>query len=88
MAVAGGTGNYYPATDPQAMVDSLNTIMIAIQNGSFTTSAAAVSSTSLSSSTVAYLANFVSSDLPYHDWTGDLKAIKLNEVNSLSGYSQ
>lgn len=83
MAVAGGTGNYYPATDPQAMVDSLNTIMIAIQNGSFTTSAAAVSSTSLSSSTVAYLANFVSSDLPYHDWTGDLKAIKLNETTGL-----
>lgn len=78
MAVAGGTDNYYPATDPESLVDSLNTIMVAIQNGTFTTSAAAVSSTHLSSDTVEYQANFVSSDLPYLDWTGNLFAIQLD----------
>jgi type IV pilus assembly protein PilY1 len=78
MAVAGGTDNYYPATDPSTLVDSLNTIMVAIQNGTFTTSAAAVSSTHLNGETVEYQANFVSSDLPYLDWTGNLFAIQLD----------
>ncbi|KTD45148.1 pilus assembly protein [Legionella quateirensis] len=78
MAVAGGTENYYPATDPNTLVDSLNTIMVAIQNGTFTTSAAAVSSTHLNGETVEYQANFVSSDLPYLDWTGNLVAIQLD----------
>ncbi len=78
MAVAGGTENYYPATDPSTLVDSLNTIMVAIQNGTFTTSAAAVSSTHLNGETVEYQAHFVSSDLPYLDWTGNLFAIQLD----------
>lgn len=78
MAKAGGTDDYYPATDPQALVDSLNTIMVSIQNGSFTTSAAAVSSTHLNGDTVEYQANFISNDLPYLDWTGNLDAIELD----------
>jgi type IV pilus assembly protein PilY1 len=78
MAMAGGTGNYYPATSPSAMADSLNTILVAIQNGSYATSAAAVSSTHLSGDTVEYQANFISNDLPYQDWTGNLDAIQLN----------
>ncbi|WP_338011237.1 pilus assembly protein [Legionella worsleiensis] len=78
MAVAGGTENYFPATNPDTLVDSLNTIMVAIQNGTFTTSAAAVSSTHLNSETTEYQANFVSSDLPYLDWTGNLFAIQLD----------
>jgi type IV pilus assembly protein PilY1 len=78
MAVAGGTENYYPATDPTSLANSLNSILISIQNGSFTTSAAAVSSTRIDSSTVEYQANFVSSDTPYRDWTGNLFAIELD----------
>jgi type IV pilus assembly protein PilY1 len=78
MAVAGGTGNYYPATSPTALVSSLNTILVAIQNGEFSVSAAAVSSTHLNGDTVEYQASFISNDIPYQDWTGNLEAIKLD----------
>lgn len=78
MAVAGGTNNYYAATDPQSLVNDLNTILISIQNGEFTTSAASVSSTQLNNGSVEYLASFVTNDTPYQDWTGDLEAVKLD----------
>lgn len=78
MAVAGGTINYYPATDPVALVNDLNTIMVSIQNGSFSTSAASVSSTQLNNGSVEYLASFISNDSPYQDWTGNLRALALN----------
>lgn len=83
MAVAGGTNYYYPAVDPDSLVASLDSIMVAIQNGSFATSAAAVSSTQLGNNTVEYQANFVSSDTPYQDWTGNLNAIALNATTGL-----
>ncbi|MDI1352744.1 MAG: PilC/PilY family type IV pilus protein, partial [bacterium] len=78
MAVAGGTGNYYPATSPTALVTSLNTILISIQNGAYDISAAAVSSTQINGGTVEYQASFVSNDVPYQDWTGNLTAIQLD----------
>ncbi len=80
MAVAGGTTNYYPATNAVALVNSLNAILVAIQNGEYNASAAAVSSTKLSSDTIEYQGNFTSSDVPYQDWTGDLVAIPLDSV--------
>ena len=83
MAMAGGTQNYYPATSPDALATSLNTILIAIQNGTYTASAAAVSSTQLTGNTVEYQASFFSNDVPYQDWTGDLKAIQLNTVTGI-----
>ncbi|RUR06005.1 pilus assembly protein PilY [Legionella sp. km772] len=83
MAMAGGTQNYYPATSPEALVNSLNSILIAIQNGSYTASAAAVSSTQLTGNTVEYQASFISNDVPYQDWTGDLKAIQLDPVTGV-----
>lgn len=83
MAVAGGTINYYPAYSSQALVNDLNNIMISIQNGTFATSAAAVSSTRLNSGTVEYQASFVSNDTPYQDWTGNLVANTLNAVTGL-----
>lgn len=83
MAVAGGTTNYYPATSPTDLVNNLNSIMLSIQNGNFSTSAAAVSSTRLNSGTVEYQANFTSSTTPYQDWTGNLIAKTLNPVTGL-----
>lgn len=83
MAMAGGTVNYYPATSPAALVASLNNILIAIQNGSFTASAAAVSSTQLTGNTVEYQASFISNDVPYQDWTGELKAIQLDPTTGI-----
>lgn len=80
MAMAGGTINYYPATNPESLVSSLNSILISIQSGSYTVSAAAVSSTHLMGNTIEYQANFISNDTPYQDWTGDLKAVQLDPV--------
>ena len=78
MAVAGGTGSYYPASSPAALVNDLNSILISVQNGSLSTSASAVNSTHLQASSVEYQANFVSSDTPFQDWTGDLFEKALN----------
>ncbi|MFI4918517.1 MAG: pilus assembly protein [Legionellales bacterium] len=83
MAVAGGTSNYYAATSTSALISDLNTIMISIQNGSFETSAASVSSTQINANSVEYQANFVSNDTPYQDWTGNLFAIALNPITGL-----
>lgn len=83
MAVAGGTNDYYPAVDPDSLVTSLNSIMVSIQNGSFSTSAAAVSSTQISNNTVEYQANFISSDTPYQDWTGALNEIALDPTTGI-----
>ncbi|MBI2786112.1 MAG: pilus assembly protein PilY [Legionella longbeachae] len=83
MAVAGGTTNYYPATSSADLVNDLNTIMISIQNGSYTTSAAAVSSTQLNNNSVEYQANFVSNSTPYQDWTGNLVAMPLNPATGI-----
>lgn len=78
MAVAGGTINYYPATSPTDLVNDLNNIMIAVQNGDFTTTAAAVSSTHLQAGDTEYQASYTSSDTPYQDWTGDVLARALD----------
>lgn len=83
MAVVGGTLNYYPATDPQTLANQLNAILVAIQNGSFSTSAASISSTRLTGTTVEYQASFVSNDVPYQDWTGDLAAIVLDPITGV-----
>lgn len=78
MAVTGGTGDYYPATSPEELVNSLNAILANIQHGSFSTSASTVSSTRINTNSVQYQANFTTKDTPYEDWTGELMAIKLD----------
>ncbi|CAM2982885.1 PilC/PilY family type IV pilus protein [Legionella anisa] len=78
IAVTGGTLDYYPATNPEQLVNSFNAILANIQNGSFATSASAVSSTRIDTDTVEYQANFTTRDTPYEDWTGNLLAIKLD----------
>ncbi|KTD05512.1 type IV fimbrial biogenesis PilY1-like protein [Legionella gratiana] len=78
LAVAGGSENYYPATNPEELVNSFNAILSNIQNGSFSTTASTVSSNRINTNTVAYQANFTTKDTPYDDWTGNLIAIKLD----------
>lgn len=80
MAVAGGTQDYYPATDPASLTAQLGAILVSIQNGAFSISAATISSTRLTTNALEYQASFVSYDQPYQDWTGDLKAIALDPV--------
>ena len=84
MAVAGGAGNYYPATSPTALVNDFNNIMLSVQAGDFTTSAPAVSSTILKTGTADYQASFNTKDSPYQDWTGDLIAVPLNPLTGVS----
>ncbi|QLZ67512.1 pilus assembly protein PilY [Legionella sp. PC1000] len=78
IAVAGDTIDYYPATNPEQLVNSFNAILANIQNGSFSTSAATVSSTRIDTDIVEYQANFTTRDTPYEDWTGNLLAINLD----------
>ncbi|MEO7129528.1 MAG: PilC/PilY family type IV pilus protein [Rhodoferax sp.] len=78
MAVAGGTSNAYPATSPAALVSALNSILVSIQAGAFSTSQSAVNSTHLKTGSVQYQASFNSNDTPYQDWTGDMRETALN----------
>ncbi|MBS0444969.1 MAG: pilus assembly protein PilY [Proteobacteria bacterium] len=78
MAMAGGTGSYYPVSSSTALVDALNTVLVSAQNGTQTTTAAAVSATRLQAGSVAYQASYTASDTPYQDWTGDVVARNLD----------
>jgi len=72
-AMAGGTGSYFPATDPTALANDLQTILAQIQNTTQSTAATAVNSTGLHNGSVAYLAQFTTSD-SFQDWTGNMNA--------------
>lgn len=74
MAVAGGTGNYFPATSPAAVTSQLQVILSTIQGMNLATSSAAVNSTGLNAGSTVYQAQFTSNDTPYSDWTGNLFA--------------
>ncbi len=68
MAVAGGTGAYFPASSPAALVNDLTVILNQVQAGNLSTSAAAVNSTGLNTNSVVYEASYNT------NWTGDLRA--------------
>ena len=78
MAIAGGTGTYFPASSPAALVTDLNSILISIQNGSLSSSSVAANSGNLSAGSNVYQASFTVSDTPYQDWTGDVQAYGIN----------
>jgi type IV pilus assembly protein PilY1 len=72
MAVAGGTNNYFAATSPGAVTNALQTIITAILAQTESTASAAVNSTGLNINSKVYQSQFVTSDSPYQDWTGNL----------------
>ena len=78
MAIAGGSSTYYPATSPADLVNNLNSILLSVQSGSLSTTAAAVNSVSLQNGAVEYQASFNANDTPYQDWTGNLFAKTLD----------
>lgn len=80
MAVAGGTGNYYPANNSTALINNLNNILISVQNNTLSTTAATISSTNLRLGTVEYQASFTSSDKSYQDWTGNFAELSLDPI--------
>ena len=78
MAIAGGTGNYFAATSPGQVTDDLQIIITAILAQTQSTASAAVNSTGLNVNSKVYQSQFVTSDSPYQDWTGNLFQYGIN----------
>jgi type IV pilus assembly protein PilY1 len=74
MAIAGGTGNYFPATTPAAVANDLNIIMQSIE-ATMSTSGVSLNAMSGASSSMVYQASFITKL-----WTGNLKAETLASV--------
>jgi type IV pilus assembly protein PilY1 len=72
MAIAGGTGTYFAATSPGEVTNDLQTIITTILTQTQSTASAAVNSTGLNINSKVYQSQFVTSDAPYQDWTGNL----------------
>ncbi len=76
-ALAGGTGNYFAATSPTALTADLQSILANILSATQSTASTAVNTTGLHNGSVAYLAQFTTSDAN-QDWTGDLGAYPID----------
>jgi type IV pilus assembly protein PilY1 len=78
-AIAGGTGAYFAATNPTSLTNDMQTIVAKIIAATQSTAATGVNSTGLNNGSVAYLAQFTTSD-SYQDWTGNLNAWSIDPV--------
>ena len=88
MSVAGGTNTsspqgYFPATSPQAVTNALTTIITQILAQTESTASAAVNSTGLNVNSKVYQSQFVTSDTPYQDWTGNLFEYDIDPVTAV-----
>ena len=77
MAIAGGSGSYFAALSPTALTNDLQVILAKILAATQSTASTAVNSTGLHNGSVAYLAQFTTSDTN-QDWTGDLGAFPID----------
>jgi type IV pilus assembly protein PilY1 len=82
MAVAGGTGSFFPANSPTALTNDLQTILGQILAASRSNASATVNTTSLNTTSTIYQPSFNSSDLD-QDWTGDLRAYPISPATGL-----
>ena len=82
MAVAGGTGSYFAATDPTTLTNDLQSILGTILAATQSVASVAVNSTGLNTNTVVYQSQFTSSDVD-QDWTGNLYAFPANPNNGV-----
>ena len=82
MAVAGGTGSYFAATDPTALTDDLQSILATILAATQSVASVAVNSTGLSTNSVVYQSQFISSDTD-QDWTGNLYAFPADPITGV-----
>lgn len=80
MAVAGGTNSYFPASSPTDLSNDMQAILAQILAETAATSASAINSTGISTTSVAYQGTFTTSDV-YEDWTGNLLAYPINPTN-------
>jgi type IV pilus assembly protein PilY1 len=81
MAIAGGTGSYFAALSPTALTNDLQVILAKILAATQSTASTAVNTTGLHNGSVAYLAQFTTSDTN-QDWTGDLGAYPIDPVTA------
>jgi type IV pilus assembly protein PilY1 len=77
MAIAGGTGQFFPATDPTTLSNDMQVILAAIQAGTQSTATAAVNSTSIHAGSVVYQGQFSTGDSA-QDWSGNLFAFPVD----------
>jgi type IV pilus assembly protein PilY1 len=82
MAVAGGTGGYWPASSPADLSNDMQAILAQILAETAATSASAINSTGINTTSVAYQGTFTTSD-EYQDWTGNLLAYP---IDAKTGY--
>jgi type IV pilus assembly protein PilY1 len=82
MAIAGGTGSYFAATSPTALTLDLNTILASILAATQSVASVAVNSTGLSTTSVIYQSQFLSSD-SFQDWTGNLYAFPVTSSGTV-----
>ena len=78
-AIAGGTGSYFAATNPAAVINDLQSVVAKIIAATQSTASTGVNSTGLHNGSVAYLAQFTTSD-SFQDWTGNLNAWPIDPV--------
>jgi type IV pilus assembly protein PilY1 len=78
-AIAGGTGSYFAASSPTALTNDLQSIVAKIIAATQSTAATGVNSTGLHNGSVAFLAQFTTSD-SFQDWTGNLNAWSIDPV--------
>ena len=86
-AIAGGTGSYFPATDPTTLANDLQAILAQIQATTQSTAATAVNSTGLHMGSVAYLAQFTTADTLL-DWTGNMNAWPIDPTSGAVNTTQ
>jgi len=78
-AIAGGTGSYFAATSPAALTNQLQAVVAKIIAATQSVASTGVNSTGLHNGSVAYLAQFTTSD-NFGDWTGNLNAWNIDPV--------
>jgi type IV pilus assembly protein PilY1 len=83
MAVAGGTGAYFAATDPVTLTNDLQSILSSILAQTQSVASVAVNSTGLSTNSVIFQSQFLSSDAN-QDWTGNLYAFPVSATGVVS----
>ncbi len=81
-AIAGGTGNYFPATSATELASDLEQILAKVLAQTQSTASAAVNSTGLRTGAVVYQSQFVTSDAN-QDWTGELYAFSVNPTTGV-----
>ena len=77
MAIAGGTSGYFAATDPTTLSTDLTAILGQVQQATQSVSSSAVNSTGIHVGSLAFQAQFTSSDT-HQDWTGNLYAFPID----------